>query len=1021
MALDIVIGEDDLASIRTLREALHAQFQVDFFPGFLDTLDEHVPLQSAEFYANHQKNQYEIAFAIGIKVSEDDEGEAQHLILGMNIVIKPDKNTGGKRPAEYGGKIDIPVSDDVRLAFEGQFTSKMGDMYVAQLNVTGEPAIPLHALFGGVAPGLAALIPEELAIPLGGNVVAVLSGRAGSGLGSRILVGVGFHAGVNLGQLPLVGLYFEDGKAQADFTLELLATTHDWTHKELKALNGVLEDLESPFLIRPSSSSAQDLTRGAHLVGYAAFGDIRQTWYTPLRPRSGSWNPFLAAAGRSAGRAPRSAPDDALVTVGQNGAWIDVQRAVGPVHFARLGLTYSDGAAELVPEVVLSVGPLRLLLNGVSVRLPLPGGDPELRLDGFGLAYENDALRVGGAFLRSERDGYEEYAGMAALELRLKASGGKPPASIGLAAIGAYAYVEDRPSLFLYATLKYPLGGPPFFFVTGLSAGFGYGRSLEDPRLEDVARFPLVAQAVDDTGDDDTDDPGVVAAGQLRELSRYITIAPDAGFLAIGVKFTSFKMLEGFALLTAELGDRFELGLLGLTRLEVPFGVPEPLVVMETALQARFAPSEGTLLVQGQLTDASYLLSPSCRLTGGFAFATWFAGEKAGDFVFTIGGYHPSFKVPKHYPTVPRVGFDLRLGSTLSLRGEAYMALCAHAVMAGGSFAADFEAGPAWASFRMGADFLICWKPYCYDVHLRQHFKFGLGPLSASLGAELHVWGPDLGGYAKLKVFLFSVTVRFGNRDAFGPVPIEWPEFRASLLPADEEVCSVAVAEGLMRQVKTVTGDALWVVNPKDVALTIDSVIPIKEAYHPGEHSPAQGNAKFGVAPMGVTAGNLRSELHVSIWRDGVGVERDKFTLTALQRRAPAAVWGEPRMNGDRLRFPDVNGTPFVEGALSGLRIEPAQPPKGGDTDDVAVRLLLFEPGDALGAHAFAALPAFRAAAGDDAARRAAIQGSIAGHAGRDVLLAALGFDPAADVALDAGVADTFVFAPQVKDTSAAA
>ncbi|WP_437613790.1 DUF6603 domain-containing protein [Sorangium sp. So ce834] len=1017
MALDIVIGEDDLASIRTLREALHAQFQVDFFPGFLGTLDEQLPLQSAEFYANTQKNQYEIAFAIGIKVSEDDEGEAQHLILGMNIAIKPDKITGGKRPAEYGGKIDVPVSDDVRLAFEGQFTSKMGDMYVAQLNVTGEPSIPLHALFGGVAPGLAALIPEELAIPLGGNVVAVLSGRAGSGLGSRILVGVGFHAGVNLGQLPLVGLYFEDGEAQADFTLELLATTHDFTHKELKALNGVLEELSSPFLIRPSSSGAQDLTRGAHLVGYAAFGDVRRTWYTPLRPRSGSSNPFLAAAGR----APRSAPDDALVTVGQNGAWIDVQRAVGPVHFARLGLTYGDGAAELVPEIVISVGPLRLLLNGVSVRLPLPGGDPELRLDGFGLAYENDALRVGGAFLRSERDGFEEYAGMAALELRLKASGGKPPASLGLAAIGAYAYVEDKPSLFLYATLKYPLGGPPFFFVTGLSAGFGYGRSLEEPRLEDVARFPLVAQAMDGSGDDDTEDPGVVAAGQLRDLSRYIRIAPDAGFLAIGVKFTSFKMLEGFALLTVELGDRFELGLLGLTRLEVPFGVPEPLVVMETALQARFAPSEGTLLVQGQLTDASYLLSPSCRLTGGFAFATWFAGEKAGDFVLSIGGYHPSFKVPKHYPTVPRVGFDLRLGSTLSLRGEAYMALCAHAVMAGGSFAADFEAGPAWASFRMGADFLICWKPYCYDVHLRQHFKFGLGPLSASLGAELHVWGPDLGGYAKLKVFLFSVTVRFGNRDAFAPTPIGWDEFRASLLPAREEVCSIAVAEGLMRQIKTVTGEALWVVNPKDVALTTDSVIPIKEAFHPAEDEPTTGNGAFGVAPMGVTAGDLRSELRVSIWYDDVDVKPDKFKFSALKRRAPAAMWGEPQMSGDRLRFPDVNGTKFVEGALSGLRIEPAQPPRGDVTDAVPVKPLLFEPESAGGDHAFAALPAFRAAAGEPDERREAIQRSIAGHAERDALLAALGFDPAADVVLDAGVAGTFVRAPQVKDTSAAA
>ncbi|WP_437774744.1 DUF6603 domain-containing protein [Sorangium sp. So ce1097] len=153
---------------------------------------------------------------------------------------------------------------------------------------------------------------------------------------------------------------------------------------------------------------------------------------------------------------------------------------------------------------MLSVGDLRLLLDGVSVRLPVPSGEVELRVDGFGLEYENDALRVTGAFLRSTRNGHEEYAGMAALQL------GRKGQTVGLGAIGAYAYVDGQPSLFLYATLSYPLGGPPFFFVTGLSAGFGYNRSLTAPPLDEVASFPLVAQAVDGSGDPSTDNPGEV-------------------------------------------------------------------------------------------------------------------------------------------------------------------------------------------------------------------------------------------------------------------------------------------------------------------------------------------------------------------------------------------------------------------------------------------------------------------------------------------------------------------------------
>jgi hypothetical protein len=123
----------------------------------------------------------------------------------------------------------------------------------------------------------------------------------------------------------------------------------------------------------------------------------------------------------------------------------------------------------------------------------------------------------------------------------------------------------------------------------------------------------------------------------------------------------------------------------------------------------------------------------------------------------------------------------------------------------------------------------------------------------------------------------------------------------------------------------------------------------------------------------------------------------------------------------ERLRFPDVNARSFLDGVLSGLRIEPAEPPKGGATANISVEVLRFEPEAFSDAYAFSALPAFSADAGDDDQRRAAIEGSIAGHAARDALLAALGFDPAKDVALVAGVADTFVFAPQVKDARAAA
>ena len=57
------------------------------------------------------------------------------------------------------------------------------------------------------------------------------------------------------------------------------------------------------------------------------------------------------------------------------------------------------------------------------------------------------------------------------------------------------------------------------------------------------------------------------------------------------------------------------------------------------------------------LAPSSFLLDPACHLTGGFAFCLWFGDNPhAGDFVVTIGGYHPAFAPPSYYPVVPRSG-----------------------------------------------------------------------------------------------------------------------------------------------------------------------------------------------------------------------------------------------------------------------------------------------------------------------------------------------------------------------------
>ena len=77
--------------------------------------------------------------------------------------------------------------------------------------------------------------------------------------------------------------------------------------------------------------------------------------------------------------------------------------------------------------------------------------------------------------------------------------------------------------------------------------------------------------------------------------------------------------------------------------------------------------------MQAQLTENSWLLTESVRLTGGFAFATWWKGPNAGQFVVTMGGYHPKFH-RDGYPAVPRLGFRWEPISNVSIIGESYFA-----------------------------------------------------------------------------------------------------------------------------------------------------------------------------------------------------------------------------------------------------------------------------------------------------------------------------------------------------------
>jgi hypothetical protein len=86
--------------------------------------------------------------------------------------------------------------------------------------------------------------------------------------------------------------------------------------------------------------------------------------------------------------------------------------------------------------------------------------------------------------------------------------------------------------------------------------------------------------------------------------------------------------------------------------------------------------SQGFFRCEAALAPTSFILVPQCQLMGGFALCYWFGpSQYAGDFVFTIGGYHRSYTPPAHYPVPDRIGFACKMGSDLAVTGEAYFAV----------------------------------------------------------------------------------------------------------------------------------------------------------------------------------------------------------------------------------------------------------------------------------------------------------------------------------------------------------
>jgi hypothetical protein len=652
------------------------------------------------------------------------------------------------------------------------------------------------------------------------------------------LFGLALGAELDLASLPLVGPIFHDLNFGGVKDVQVLYVSAPIVAKDVATFNALMTEAQAKPLLptKPGvADTAQLLTKGFNFAANINLG--------------GSPTP-VTAGGNTAPVASAPAPQQAApAPPSGNASWIDVKRSLGPVTLDRIGVRYENGRAWLLLDADFIIAGLSLSLQGLALGFKLDDlKDVSADLDGMMLDFQSGALTIAGGFLRFGDD----YLGMA----QVKAG------TFGLTAIGGYA--PSKKSFFIFVRLDVPLGGPPFFFVTGVAGGFGINRNLIIPPIDELPRFPLLPANSTFPTKLPTDNPGAALSGVLSEAEKFLSPRAGENWAAAGLDFTSFEMVDSSSLVTVSFGVDFEIALLGICRITVPKLDPEPIVYLEIALEARFKPAEGLIAVDGRLTPASFLFAGLCRITGGFAFYIWYAGPHEGDFVVSIGGYHPRFKKPDNYPVVPRLQLGYQIGN-LVIKGQSYMALTPHMAMAGLQIDATWSSGPISAWFSAGVDFLLDWRPFHYEadayIHIGASFTIDLLFTSVSItihvGVDLSIWGPPFGGKATVDLDIISFTIYFGD----GPrtETVDWAGFKKSFLPAgshsiaatkatrpaaggpqamaevadtDGLLCTALVSDGVLKDLKAKDKTAFfsWVVDMNHFSILSSTLIPAKQA-----------------------------------------------------------------------------------------------------------------------------------------------------------------------------------------------
>ncbi|KAI5777099.1 hypothetical protein EDC01DRAFT_761429 [Geopyxis carbonaria] len=655
------------------------------------------------------------------------------------------------------------------------------------------------------------------------------------------------------------------------------------------------------------------------------------------------------------------APPKALETDTGDTARAPFKKKTGALAISNIGVSYASKTVTITFDATFELGPVGLSLLGFALGLQFDSlhAAPQISVDLEGLAasFDRPPLLIAGIIRRGHAAGVTYYAGGLVLGFKL----------YQFEAAGFYGSADDGRAgfnpFFVYARLRGPLVDFGFASIAGITGGMGYQTSIRLPTVETVARFPFVAQK-DEAAVEGAEKPSTLAT--LKAL-----IDPTEGWFApnepgapatywgaVGLKVEAFKMLAVDAVVVAQFGaggSGLRLAVLAVAVADIPNAAsPVKFAHLELGIACILDVDHGLFKAEAQLSPASYILDPSCHVTGGFALYYWFAGPqadaaRAGDWVFTAGGYHQAFLAPAGYPHPPRLAISWQLGSALSIRGTAYFAITPKVCMGGGALRASFHAGPVTAFFDAYADFLVNYAPFAFAAELGVavgvrydiDFLFIHTHVSVELTARLRLWGPPLAGSVHVDFWIVGFDIDFGARQR-ASMPLGLLQFYHLAVqattaagaaprvetdaPAPGEAHTFACVAGLLATADATgagaerTEASPWVVRGGAFAFLVTCKVAAKTvtAFRAAVADPAAGAAVAG-APH---------DVHAKPMKRGAPLEESALDVTISGGEAwravshvqhmPSGIWGPYNPSEDPER-PGGNHNPtLLDGTTSG-------------------------------------------------------------------------------------------------------